>query len=125
MFDNPSLPRVNPEYCHCPHSSENGCSPAIGRSGPPPGCISSGSGVPLSTRLPRISTSSAIGDLAATEKTEFNDPDWTVGVKLGRDRSGGYWLLDMVRARANPGDVEQLLINTATQDGKRHCQLNL
>ena len=44
-------------------------------------------------------------DLAATEKTEFNDPDWTVGVKLGRDRSGGYWLLDMVRARANPGDV--------------------
>ena len=39
-------------------------------------------------------------DLAATEKTEFNDPDWTVGVKLGRDRSGGYWLLDLVRARA-------------------------
>ena len=29
-------------------------------------------------------------DLAATEKTQFNDPDWTVGVKLGRDRSGGY-----------------------------------
>jgi predicted phage terminase large subunit-like protein len=25
----------------------------------------------------------------------------------------------MVRARANPGDVEQLLLNTATQDGKR------
>jgi hypothetical protein len=23
-------------------------------------------------------------DLAATEKTEFNDPDWTVGIKLGR-----------------------------------------
>jgi len=45
-------------------------------------------------------------DLAATEKTEFNDPDWTVGVKLGRDRNGGFWVLDMVRARANPGDVE-------------------
>jgi hypothetical protein len=58
-------------------------------------------------------------DLAATEKTEFNDPDWTVGVKLGRDRSGGYWVLDMVRARANPGDVEQLLLNIAEQDGKR------
>jgi predicted phage terminase large subunit-like protein len=58
-------------------------------------------------------------DLAATEKTEFNDPDWTIGVKLGRDRSGGYWLLDVVRARANPGEVEQLLLNTATQDGKR------
>jgi phage terminase large subunit-like protein len=34
-------------------------------------------------------------DLAATEKTEFNDPDWTIGIKLGRDRNRGYWLLDM------------------------------
>jgi predicted phage terminase large subunit-like protein len=58
-------------------------------------------------------------DLAATEKTELNDPDWTVGIKLGRDRSGGYWLLDMVRARANPGDVERLMLNTATQDCKQ------
>ena len=58
-------------------------------------------------------------DLAATEKTERNDPDWTVGIKLGRDRSGGYYLLDLVRARANPGDVEQLLLNTAEQDGNR------
>jgi predicted phage terminase large subunit-like protein len=58
-------------------------------------------------------------DLAATEKTEFNDPDWTVGIKLGRDQGGGYWLLDVVRARANPGDVERLLLNTATQDGNR------
>ena len=58
-------------------------------------------------------------DLAATEKTERNDPDWTVGIKLGRDRSGGYYLLDLVRARANPGDVEQLLRNTAEQDGNR------
>ena len=58
-------------------------------------------------------------DLAATEKTEFNDPDWTVGIKLGRDRNGGYWLLDAVRARANPGDVEKLLLNITSQDGKR------
>jgi phage terminase large subunit-like protein len=56
-------------------------------------------------------------DLAATEKTELNDPDWTGGIKLGRDRSGGYYVLDLVRARANPGDVERLLRNTAEQDG--------
>src|SRR6266446_4573589 len=49
-------------------------------------------------------------DLAATEKTELNDPDWTVGIKLGRDKNGGCWLLDMVRERANPGDVERLLL---------------
>jgi predicted phage terminase large subunit-like protein len=58
-------------------------------------------------------------DLAATEKTEFNDPDWTVGIKLGRDKKGGYWLLDMVRGRANPGEVDRLLLNIATQDGNR------
>ena len=58
-------------------------------------------------------------DLAATEKTEVNDPDWTVGIKLGRDTNGGYCLLDLVRARANPGDVERLLRNTAEQDGKK------
>src|SRR6516162_2828801 len=58
-------------------------------------------------------------DLAATEKTAFNDPDWTVGIKLGRDKSGGYYLLDMVRVRANPGDVEKLLLDTAAQDGKK------
>jgi predicted phage terminase large subunit-like protein len=58
-------------------------------------------------------------DLAATEKTELNDPDWTVGIKLGRDTSGGYYLLDMVHARANPGDVERLMLNIAQQDGRR------
>ena len=30
-----------------------------------------------------------------------------------------YWVLDMVRHRANPGDLERILLNTATQDGKR------
>ena len=57
--------------------------------------------------------------LAATEKTELNDPDWTVSIKLGRDKNRGYWLLDMVRGRANPGDVERLLLDTATRDGRR------
>jgi len=58
-------------------------------------------------------------DLAATEKTELNDPDWTVGVKLGCDKNGRYWLLDLVRVRANPGDVERLLLDTAARDGKK------
>jgi predicted phage terminase large subunit-like protein len=58
-------------------------------------------------------------DLAATEKTELNDLDWTVGIKLGCDKNGGYWLLDLVRVRANPGDVERLIRNTAAEDGKK------
>lgn len=75
--------------------------------------------MPLSTNAPADLDIVRYWDLAATEKNEFNDPDWTVGVKLGRDTAGGYYLLDMVRGRANPGDVERLLLNTATQDGKK------
>ncbi len=58
-------------------------------------------------------------DLAATEKTELNDPDWIVGLKLGRDKKGGHWLLDTVRGRPNPGDVERLLLDTAARDGQQ------
>ena len=47
-------------------------------------------------------------DLAATEKREFNDPDRTVGIELGRDKDGGYSLLDMAPGRANPDDAERL-----------------
>ena len=36
-------------------------------------------------------------DLAATDKTALNDQDWTIGIELGRDRNGGYWLLDVAR----------------------------
>jgi predicted phage terminase large subunit-like protein len=56
---------------------------------------------------------------AELDVVRYWDPDWTVGVKLGRDRDGGYWLLDMVHRRANPGDTEKLLLDTAAQDGKR------
>src|SRR5208337_2877240 len=39
-------------------------------------------------------------DLAATEKTNNNDPDFSVGVKMGRDRKTGiYYILDVVRFR--------------------------
>ena len=57
-------------------------------------------------------------DLAATEKTPDHDPDWTVGVKLGRDEFGGLYVLDVIRERVGPFEVEQLLKNTASQDGK-------
>jgi hypothetical protein len=37
-------------------------------------------------------------DLTATEKTAFNDRDWTVGIKLGRDKIGRLLLGGHVRA---------------------------
>lgn len=56
-------------------------------------------------------------DLAATEKTENNDPDWTAGVKLGKcKRTGVYYWLDTRRDRLSPLGVETLIENTAKAD---------
>jgi len=123
VFDNPPLLRVNPEYFNyllsLPLLERERLLGGIGRSGRRPGSISGGSGAPLSTRSRAQLDVVRYWDLAATEKNEFNDADWTVGIKLGRDKSGGYYLLDMMRARANPGDVERLLLDIAKQDGTR------
>ncbi|MEJ0067385.1 MAG: phage terminase large subunit [Caulobacteraceae bacterium] len=56
-------------------------------------------------------------DLAATPKTESNDPDWTCGVKLGRTPDGRYFVLDHRRLRGTPASVERFLANTAAEDG--------
>jgi predicted phage terminase large subunit-like protein len=58
-------------------------------------------------------------DLAATGSTGRNDPDWTVGVKLSRDKNGRYVILDVVRIRGTPGQVEELIFNTARKDGTK------
>ena len=57
-------------------------------------------------------------DLAATPRTASNDPDWTVGVKLGRAPDGTYLVADVVRFQGGPGDVETVIRNTASADGR-------
>jgi predicted phage terminase large subunit-like protein len=57
-------------------------------------------------------------DLAATEKTEDNDPDWTVGVLMGRRRDTGKFVIaDVVRVRRKASGVRQLVQATAAHDG--------
>ena len=56
-------------------------------------------------------------DLAATGDTGRNDPDWTVGVKLSLGKDGRYLVLDVVRMRGTPHQVEDLIANTARMDG--------
>jgi predicted phage terminase large subunit-like protein len=58
-------------------------------------------------------------DLAATDSTGRNDPDWTVGVKLSRASTGRYVVLDAVRIRGTPHQVEELIVNTAHKDGMK------
>ena len=45
-------------------------------------------------------------DLAATAATGGNDPDWTAGVKLTRDETGRFIVLDVVHMRGTPHEVE-------------------
>lgn len=53
-------------------------------------------------------------DLAATK----NAGDFTVGVLMQRTPTGMYYILDVVRMRGTPKDVDNTIKNTATQDGK-------
>jgi predicted phage terminase large subunit-like protein len=57
-------------------------------------------------------------DFAATEQLGSNDPDWTVGLKMGRTADNRYIIGDIVRFRGSPLEVENALVNTAAQDGK-------
>lgn len=58
-------------------------------------------------------------DLAATEKTPENDPDQTVGVKMGIDDDGRVYVLDMVHFFASPAGVRNQVKNIASYDGRR------
>src|SRR5690606_30597043 len=62
-------------------------------------------------------------DFAATEPTPANpDPDWTRGLKLGITDYGQRIVLDLVSARANPGEAEQLYPRTLQAHGPRPPQ---
>jgi predicted phage terminase large subunit-like protein len=123
VSDNPALLRVNPEYLtwllSLPLLERERLLGGNWKIRPAAGLYFKREWCAVADGVPADLDVIRYWDLAATEKTEFNDPDWTVGIKLGRDRNGGYWLLDMVRQRANPGDVEKLLLETAAGDGKR------
>jgi predicted phage terminase large subunit-like protein len=123
VFDNPALLCVNPEYLawllSLPLLESERLLGGNWKIRPAAGLYFKRQWCAVVDEVPADLDMVRYWDLAATEKTELNDPDWTVGIKLGRDKNRGYWLLDMVRGRANPGDVERLLLDTAAQDGKR------
>ena len=56
-------------------------------------------------------------DLAATKQAGSRDPDWTVGLLVGR-REGRFVVCDVVRLRGGPQDVERAILATAQRDGK-------
>ena len=57
-------------------------------------------------------------DLAATSDVGGHDPDWTAGVKLARDDRGRFIVLDVVRIRGTPRQVEESVGEAARVDGR-------
>jgi predicted phage terminase large subunit-like protein len=56
-------------------------------------------------------------DFAATEQKDKNDPDWLVGVLMGQDTEGRYWVLDVQRDRLSPLKVKRRVQDVAERDG--------
>jgi predicted phage terminase large subunit-like protein len=67
--------------------------------------------------LPRNLTFVRYWDRAATKKTETNDPDYTVGLKMAKDRNGIFYVTDIVRLQESPLQVQTAIKNMAIQDG--------
>lgn len=64
-------------------------------------------------------------DLAATaKKTAGDNPDYTVGLKLGKAKDGRLYVAHVERQRASPGSVKATVKNLATSDGKT-CRVRI
>lgn len=64
-------------------------------------------------------------DFAATEAspTSNNNPDWTVGVKMSKDKYGIYYIEDVIRFRARTDTVLRTVVETAFADGIDECDV--
>ena len=56
-------------------------------------------------------------DRASTKKTDTNDPDYTVGIRLEKDSNNILYVTDLVRIQETPLQVQTAIKNTAIKDG--------
>ncbi len=56
-------------------------------------------------------------DLASTDKEENDNSNYTASVKMVKDRRGDITITDCFLEQLSPAKVEQLVINTSSQDG--------
>lgn len=57
-------------------------------------------------------------DTASTDPKEGEDPDWTVGLIMGLNENGLYYVLDVVRFRLSPGKFEAKMKEVTKLDRK-------
>jgi len=75
---------------------------------------------PVVDELPvMVNRSVRFWDLAATPMRPGTDPDYTAGVRVDYGADGLYYVVDVQRIRATPGQVEALVRQTAMMDGSR------
>lgn len=68
-------------------------------------------------RIPRLVEAVRFWDLAATTEAESSDPDWLVGVMMGKGVDGVHYVLDVIRERVGEKEVQNLIQATAEMDG--------
>lgn len=61
-------------------------------------------------------------DFASEAKTKTNNPDWTAGVKISRDKFGTYYVEDVTRVQITTDNVLKLVAKTAHEDGLDDCK---
>ena len=72
---------------------------------------------PVVPMAPRKCVRIRFWDRAATAEYDGSEPDWTVGVKLAMDPDGIVYVEDVIRMRGNPGEVQDVIKQTAQIDG--------
>lgn len=72
--------------------------------------------IPAHTRWVRFWDLAAIDPKYRKNKHNKQAPDWTIGFKLGM-ADGCYYVGDIIKVQKSPGDLEELIYNTAVADG--------
>lgn len=78
---------------------------------------------PIVDAPPAIATRVRAWDFASEEKTKTNNPDWTAGVKMSRDKFGIYYIEDVIRFQATTDKVLKTVAQTAHADGVADCSV--
>lgn len=73
-------------------------------------------GIPAGTRWVRFWDLASIDPKYRKKNTNKKEPDWSIGFKLGFYQ-GCYYIADIIKVQKKPGDLEELIYNTAVADG--------
>lgn len=121
IYDNPALLKQNPEYLAnlqaLPKFEREQLLHGNWNIKPQAGLFFKKHYFEVTSVIPKKTQKVRYWDRAATKKTDTNDPDFTVGLKLEKDENGIFYVTDLVRLQETPLGVQTAIRNTATQDG--------